>query len=255
MLKTGYDFTKEEIIEKYSVLDQRRGLGKVFNERVIALSGNLSGKKILDAGCGFGELLVALEKCYSASHLYGVDLIDVRIKEVSDKSGKIVIKKGDIQEKIPFEDNYFDLAFCTETLEHLKNPDHCLQEIIRVLKRTGFIVITVPNGTGFWPFRYLDSLIATKWLRSRLLPYEHPSNTDQPVDTCYEYKEIIELICRNGLLIEKIEGWRHLRYLQMFPLIRNISPVVEWFFAKFKMERFAYNLFFLCRKDEETQGL
>lgn len=249
MLKTGYNLTKEEIVKKYNVLNQRRGLGKEFNKRVISLAGDLRGKKILDAGCGYGELLVEIAKNYPDSHLYGVDLVDIRIKEVSEKSGKIAIKKGDIQEKIPFEDNYFDLVFCTETLEHLKNPDHCLQEIIRVLKKTGFIVVTVPNGTGFWPFLYLDSLILTKWLRSRLLPYEHPLNTDQPVDTCYKYKEIIELICRNGLLIEKIEGWRYLRYLQMLPLIRNISPIVEWFFSKIKMERFAYNLFFLCRKN------
>lgn len=188
MLKTGYNLTKEEIVRKYNVLNQRRGLGKEFNKRVISLAGDLKGKKILDAGCGYGELLVEIAKSCPDSHLYGVDLVDIRIKEVSEKSGKIAIKKGDIQEKIPFEDNYFDLVFCTETLEHLKNPDHCLQEIIRVLKKTGFMVLTVPNGTGFWPFLYLDSLILTKWLRSRLLPYEHPLNTDQPVDTCYKYQ-------------------------------------------------------------------
>ena len=157
MLKTGYNLTKEEIVKKYNVLNQRRGLGKEFNKRVISLAGNLKGKRILDAGCGYGELLVEIAKSYPDSHLYGVDLVDVRIKEVSEKSGKITIKKGDIQEKIPFEDNYFDLVFCTETLEHLKSPDHCLQEIIRVLKKAGFIVLTMPNGTGFWPFLYLDS--------------------------------------------------------------------------------------------------
>ena len=247
MLKTGYHLTNEEIAKKYSTLNQRRGLGEEFNRRVISLAGNLSGKKILDAGCGYGELLMEIDRHYPGSHIYGVDQINIRTKEVSEKLTKCVIKNGNIQEKIPFEDNFFDFVFCTETLEHLRKPDHCLQEITRVLKKTGFIVITVPNGTGFWPFLYFDSLIPTKELRTRLLPYEHPLNTDQPVDTCYMYEEIIELIRRNGLLIEKIEGQRYLRYLQMLPLIRNLSPVAEWFFPKIKMKRFAYNLFFLCR--------
>jgi ubiquinone/menaquinone biosynthesis C-methylase UbiE len=252
MLKTGYDLTDEEIVIKYSSLSQRRGLGAEFNRRVISVAGNLSGKKILDTGCGYGELLIEIDKNNSDSYLCGIDQVDVRVKEVSEKLAKCIIKDGNIQKRIPFEDNFFDFVFCTETLEHLKNPDQCLQEIIRVLKKTGFIVITVPNGTGFWPFLYLDSLIPTKWLRSRLLPYEHPLNTDQPIDTCYKYGEIIELICRNGLIIEKIEGWRYLRYLQMLPVIRNICPFVEWFLPIIKMERLAYNLFFLCQKGEEN---
>lgn len=57
MLKTGYNLTKEEIVKKYNVLNQKRGLGKEFNKRVISLAGDLKGKKILDAGCGYGELL------------------------------------------------------------------------------------------------------------------------------------------------------------------------------------------------------
>ncbi len=256
MLKTGYNLTKEEIVQKYNVLNQRRGLGEEFNQRVISIAGDLSNKKILDAGSGYGELLMEIAKKHPSSHLYGVDLINVRTKEVSEKLAGIVLKNGDIQEKIPFENNFFDFVFCTETLEHLKNPDCCLREIKRVLVNNGWIIITVPNATGYWPFcylSYLGSLIPTKWLRSRLLPYEHPLNTDQPIDTCYSYEEIIELICRNGLQTKRIDGWRYFRYLQMFPLIRDIYkilyPFVEWFLPKIKMERFAYSLFFLCRKD------
>ncbi len=255
MLKTGYNLTKEEIIKKYNALTQRRGLGKEFNQGVISIAGDLSGKKVLDAGCGYGELLMEINECYPDSNLYGVDQINVRTRGVPEELAKIVIKNGDIQEKIPFEDNFFDFVFCTETLEHLKNPDYCLREIKRVLVNNGRIIITVPNATGYWPFcylSYLGNLIPTRWLRSRLLPYEHPLNTDQPIDTCYSYKEIIDLICRNGVIIEKIRGWRYFRYLQMFPLIRNIYkiiyPSVEWFLPKIKMERFAYNLFILCRK-------
>lgn len=256
MLKSGYDLTKEEIVKAYSASSRQQGLGEEFNKRVISIAGDLSNNRILDVGCGYGELLIEIAKRYPGNLLYGIDLTMVRPKEVSQKLDKIVIKSGDIQEKFPFEDNFFDVVFCTETLEHLKNPDYCLQEIKRVLANNGRIIITIPNAMGYWPFCYLGclgSLIPTRWLRSRLLPYEHPLNTDQPIDTCYSYEEIIELICRNELQIKRINGWRYFRYLQMLPLIRDVYkilyPFVEWFLPKIKMEIFAYNLFILCRKD------
>ncbi|ODS31309.1 MAG: hypothetical protein SCARUB_03571 [Candidatus Scalindua rubra] len=196
--------------------------------------------------------MIEVANLCDSSYLYGVYLVNKRLNELSEKLSDAVVKSADIEEEIPFGNNYFDIVFCTETLEHLKNADRCLQEIKRVTTNNGWIVITVPNGTGYWPFFYLDRIIPSQWLRRRLLPYEHPLNADQPIDTCYRYKEIIKLICRNGLLIEKIEGWRYFCYLQMFPLTRDIYkifyPFVEFFLAKIKMERFAYNLFFLCRK-------
>lgn len=56
MLKTGYNLTKEEIVKKYNVLNQRRGLGKEFNKRVISLAGDLKGKK-------FWMQVVVMENC------------------------------------------------------------------------------------------------------------------------------------------------------------------------------------------------
>lgn len=137
-------------------------------------------------------------------------------------------------------------------MEHLKEPDRCINEIKRVLKKDGQIILTVPNATGYFPFHKFGRFIPTRYLRSKLLPCEHPLNTDQPIDTCYEYREIIDLIQRDGLKIKKIEGWRYFRYLQILPLIRNIYriiyPFVERLMPKIKAQRFAYNLFLLCKK-------
>ncbi|KHE92959.1 hypothetical protein S225a_05390 [Candidatus Brocadiaceae bacterium S225] len=44
MLKAGYDLTKEEIVKKYSTLRQRHGLGEEFNQPIISIAGDLSGK-------------------------------------------------------------------------------------------------------------------------------------------------------------------------------------------------------------------
>lgn len=96
MLKTGHRLSKEEIIEKYSKLTQRRGLGREFNCRVISLAGDLTGKKIIDVGCGYGELLEEIGNRYECK-LYGVDFIDVRLEELLKKlAGKITIRNADI---------------------------------------------------------------------------------------------------------------------------------------------------------------
>ncbi|MFM2268545.1 MAG: hypothetical protein RL757_1986 [Bacteroidota bacterium] len=45
---------------------------------------------------------------------------------------------------IPFADNHFDSAICSQVLEHVFHPDDFLQEIRRVLKPDGCLLLTVP---------------------------------------------------------------------------------------------------------------
>lgn len=39
---------------------------------------------------------------------------------------------------------YFDIAFCLETLEHLSNPYHCLEQIKKIVKPGGTVVLSIP---------------------------------------------------------------------------------------------------------------
>jgi hypothetical protein len=83
------------------------------------------------------------------------------------------------------------------------------------------------------------------------LPYEHPLITDQPIDTCYYYNEILEIIKKSGLNVLEIIGWRYFRYCFALPVIRivypKIYPAIEEIMPFIKGERFAYNLMFLCK--------
>ena len=55
---------------------------------------------------------------------------------------------------LPFNNDFFDVAYCGEIIEHLFNPDHLLKEVFRVLKKEGRCVITTPNLAG-WPNRLM----------------------------------------------------------------------------------------------------
>lgn len=249
MITTGYDLSDEEIAQRYEQLSHRGGLGREFNHRVVKLAGNLSKKKILDAGCGHGELLKYIKKRWECE-LFGVDMVQERLNEARLLEG-IEIRYSNIQESIPFGSNYFDVSFSTEVIEHLRDPLAFIKELRRVTKTDGKIVLTIPNGSAFFPFYYIAPYLPVRRLQEMFLPYEHPLVTDQPIDTCYYYHEILDIIKKSGLSVMKISGWRYFRYFFALPIIRilypKIHPGIERVMPFMKGERFAYNLMFLCK--------
>jgi ubiquinone/menaquinone biosynthesis C-methylase UbiE len=102
-------------------------------------------KKILDVGCGAGNLLNYLAKRDKESYFFGVDIEKETIKRANKnkycKREEFVL--GDA-ERIPFKDNFFDEIYCHEVLEHVGNLDKVLSEIKRVLRKQGKLRITVP---------------------------------------------------------------------------------------------------------------
>lgn len=96
---------------------------------------------ILDVGCGNG---VMLSKMNGNNKLHGVDLskamIDVAKKKLKDKAELIV---GDA-EFLLWEDNYFDTILCTFSFHHYPRPKKVLDEMNRVLKKGGHLILADP---------------------------------------------------------------------------------------------------------------
>ncbi len=109
--------------------------------------------KILDVGCGRGDIAIHLAK--KAKLVIGIDYskdgisIANKIREGLDKSiqKKTKFKIMDIK-KIYFPNNYFDTVICIDVLEHLykTEAEKAMQEISRVLKKNGTLFVhTGPN--------------------------------------------------------------------------------------------------------------
>lgn len=60
-----------------------------------------------------------------------------------DESVEGIKQRVDITQ-IPFRDNSFDIIICNQVLEHVLNAEKAMQELARVLKTTGYAIITVP---------------------------------------------------------------------------------------------------------------
>ena len=101
--------------------------------------------KILDVGAGWGLFTFLLKKWCNCD-VRALD-IEVRPKGIVEREG-IKIEKCDIEnERFPFDDCTFDYVVCGEVLEHLfSSPFHMLDEIRRVLKVGGILLLSTPNA-------------------------------------------------------------------------------------------------------------
>jgi len=104
------------------------------------------GKKILVAGVGMGRDVSYLIK---DNDVYGID-ISLSGLEIAKKKG-IKVKIADVdRDRIPYGNSQFDIVVCKDLLEHLINPLFLLKEIYRVLKKSGYLVVNVPNHFHWW---------------------------------------------------------------------------------------------------------
>jgi len=73
----------------------------------------------------------------------GMDISDNGIKKAKAKN--LNVKRADIEAKWSFQKNQFDVVLILDTLEHLYNLEFVLGEAHRVLKKSGAIIIAIPN--------------------------------------------------------------------------------------------------------------
>lgn len=102
------------------------------------LLSKLNGK-ILDYGCGIGDLL-----SYN-THIIGVDIN----KYCTDYCFERGLKAYHIENNIlPFKDKYFSAIILDNVFEHLESPEEQFSEIKRVLKNDGVLIVGVPGVKG-----------------------------------------------------------------------------------------------------------
>ncbi|MGJ3243116.1 MAG: class I SAM-dependent methyltransferase [Opitutales bacterium] len=100
------------------------------------------GRTALDIGCREGHQARWLE-----SRGYRVTAID--IEQVYPKAEVVDVDQG-----LPYPENTYDLVWCSEVIEHLRDPAAFVAEAKRVLRPGGRLVLTTPNS-AFWLYPLL----------------------------------------------------------------------------------------------------
>ncbi len=114
---------------------------------------DLANRCVLEIGCGRGELVQRLvERAIRPRHLVAADFARSAVqcgrRRLHAESGdRVSWAVASIQE-IPVADASFDTVISCETIEHVVNPVRALEEIHRVLRRGGRLLLTTPNYLG-----------------------------------------------------------------------------------------------------------
>lgn len=147
-------FDKEA--EDYNRSYEGKYCEKMYFEVLNKLRGQIFSN-ILDVGCGTGSLLSLVLNEYNDVKAYGVDISGGMIKKAADilkDNAELVV--GDA-ENIPWEDNMFDIIVCNASFHHYSQPDKVLNEMRRVLRTEGILIISDP----WWPnpIRFILNLL------------------------------------------------------------------------------------------------
>jgi 2-polyprenyl-3-methyl-5-hydroxy-6-metoxy-1,4-benzoquinol methylase len=97
--------------------------------------------RVLDVGCGDGrcsEMILDM-----GNEVYGIDIRPDRVESAKQKGIKASV--ADLTKSFPFDDEFFDLIYAVEILEHIYDTEFFLQEAKRLLRKNGTLIVTVPN--------------------------------------------------------------------------------------------------------------
>ncbi len=155
----------KEVLEKsYRILEPFSEQYKIdfwrflFSLNLLVSEQNIKDKKILDIGGGIGIMAIALNNLGAqvtitdkfifpdeSKNCYTISNFD-KLKHIWDENSIKVIRADVAKDKLPFNDNYFDIVTCDATIEHLDaSPRILFEEVQRILKGNGLFLVTTPN--------------------------------------------------------------------------------------------------------------
>ncbi|NUJ98143.1 class I SAM-dependent methyltransferase [Candidatus Gracilibacteria bacterium] len=127
----------------------------------------MKNNTILDFGCGN---MIYKDFFYKKNcQYYGLD-----IGESPENNGNYIIYEGG---KIPFEDKKFDIVISTQVFEHLKDVKFYAQEIERITKKGGYILLTIAHVWEYHPYpkhyqNIMFDIIPEIFTNSKIIEYK-----------------------------------------------------------------------------------
>jgi SAM-dependent methyltransferase len=152
----------DSFAEAYSA-ENENNLVNAYYERpgMLALAGDVAGRRILDAGCGSGALSVALRD--RGAVVTGIDASAGMLALARRRLGDdVALHVVDLSDRLPFDDGAFDDVVASLVLHYLEDWGPTLAELRRVLRPGGRLIASVDHP--FVAYTFQDP---RPWRRSR----------------------------------------------------------------------------------------
>jgi methionine biosynthesis protein MetW len=175
------------------------------------------GSRVLDLGCGDGELLAHLQRERGCTG-YGIEIADANVLACA-RRGVDVIQLNLEDGLALFEDASFDVVLQLETLQNLRHTENMLRETARV-GRIG--IVSFPNF-AHWPNRL--RVLGGRMPVTKALPYEWYDTPNIRVGTYADFEVLARKI---GLRLTDTFGLQQGRIVRRWPNLRASVAVFRF---------------------------
>jgi len=183
--------------------------------RILALLAARPGDRVLEVGCGAGNILAQI----AGDRRCGIDLAESLLAKAARRLAKRgALVQGDA-EHLPFRDRAWQRVYCSEVLEHIPSPSAALAEIRRIVADGGVAVVSVPNERLINRLKAMlrASGVYRIVLGARSGDYQMPERMDDEWHLhVFDLAGLLAMI-PPGLSVTRIEGipfrWLPLRYV------------------------------------------
>lgn len=154
--RAGYESQGTDTGIQVGSLISREHHTERFNRAVAEVK---KGDKVLDIGCGIGAFTRRAKQI--TSEVWGVDISDAVIEANKREHKGIRYSQGYVGQ-LDMPEDYFDVVFAGEILEHLDDPSVLIKEAYKFLRKGGKLVLTTPleeaikSGEHVWFFTKED---------------------------------------------------------------------------------------------------
>ncbi len=137
----------------HRVIDEYRRLAADYDRKyadynaktldaTLSVLGNVTGKTLLDIGCGTGLFLELVSSRFKEATLFGVDIVSEMLDIAQYRLDKNIHLARASATNLPFESNSIDMVVSTSAFHYFPDQPKAIQEIHRILKPGGKVIIT-----------------------------------------------------------------------------------------------------------------
>jgi methionine biosynthesis protein MetW len=233
-----------DFVKFYDAYWQEKGDGdnKVDRSRLLLLAEHVqAGESVLQVDGGPGWLAKIL--CERGASVVMTDLSNVAVAAAQRRG--VDARQCEIDtwppRPLPFDDASFDVVICDSQLEHRFDPEHVLDEMARVLRPGGRLILLLPN-TAHWRVRW--------WLLTGRFPVVVHTPTDWLHIRFFTLPDMRLLLQKRRITIEKVDGSASLWVKGLYPfwLRRGLPARVYTRLARRRPALFARDFIVIGRK-------